>query len=47
MPSPTLAKFISQALAASRQHADAADCVLALAPLMLELIDHNATFLEP
>lgn len=47
MTSPTLARFISQALAASRQHAHAADCVLALAPLMLELIDHSATFLEP
>jgi predicted metal-dependent enzyme (double-stranded beta helix superfamily) len=47
MTSPTLATFIAQATAASRQHTDAADCVLALSPLMLELIDHSDTFLEP
>jgi predicted metal-dependent enzyme (double-stranded beta helix superfamily) len=47
MTSPTLATFIAQATACSQHHADAADCVLALAPLMLDLIDHSDTFLEP
>jgi predicted metal-dependent enzyme (double-stranded beta helix superfamily) len=47
MTSPALAAFIDQASARSRQTPDPADCVLALAPLMLDLIEHAGTFLEP
>jgi len=47
MTSPALESFISEASARSRRHADPADCVLAVAPLMLELIEHAGTFLEP
>jgi 3-mercaptopropionate dioxygenase len=47
MSSPTLASFIAQAAALSRRHSDPADCVLGLAPLMLELIDQADTFLAP
>ena len=47
MTSPALEAFIAQASARSRQTPDAADCVLALAPLMLDLIEHAGTFLEP
>jgi 3-mercaptopropionate dioxygenase len=44
---PTLQSFVSQAAAQTRDRSDPADCVLALAPLMLELIDQATTFLEP
>ena len=47
MTSPALEAFIAQASARSRQTPDAADCVLALAPLMLDLIELAGTFLEP
>jgi predicted metal-dependent enzyme (double-stranded beta helix superfamily) len=47
MSSPALRAFIAQASARSRTTSDAADCVLALAPLMLDLIDQAGTFLEP
>ena len=47
MISPALERFISQAVVRSREHADPADCVLALAPLMLDLIEQAGTFLEP
>ena len=47
MISPALETFITQAAARSRSHSDPADCVLAIAPLMLDLIDKAATFLEP
>ena len=47
MPSPTLQSFIAQAAARSRLLPDPAECVLALAPLMLDLIDQAGTFLEP
>ncbi|MFT3957057.1 MAG: cysteine dioxygenase [Piscinibacter sp.] len=47
MTAPALETFIAQATVRSRLQADAADCVLALAPLMLELIDQAGTFLEP
>lgn len=47
MTSPALEDFIAQAAARSRRQRDPADCVLALAPLMLDLIDHADTFLEP
>jgi 3-mercaptopropionate dioxygenase len=47
MTSLALEGFIAQAIARSRQQPDPADCVLALAPLMLDLIDQAGTFLEP
>jgi len=47
MTSPALETFIAQAAAQSRRQSDPADCVLALAPLMLDLIDQAGTFLEP
>ena len=47
MTSPALERFISHAADRSRGHAEPADCVLALAPLMLELIEQAGTFLEP
>jgi predicted metal-dependent enzyme (double-stranded beta helix superfamily) len=47
MTSPILEGFIAQATARSRLQLKPADCVLALAPLMLDLIDHTDTFLEP
>jgi putative ABC transport system permease protein len=48
MPSPSaLQAFIAQAVARSRERPEPADCVLALAPLMLELIEQAGSFLEP
>jgi len=47
MISTALQAFISQAAARSRAQPDPAECVLALAPLMLDLIDQAGTFLEP
>jgi predicted metal-dependent enzyme (double-stranded beta helix superfamily) len=47
MTSPDLESFIAEAAARSRPQAEPADCVLALAPLMLALIDRAGTFLEP
>lgn len=47
MTSPILEHFIAQAAARSSEHADPADCVIALAPLMLDLIDQVGTFLQP
>jgi 3-mercaptopropionate dioxygenase len=47
MTLPALEGFISQAVRHTRHRSDPADCVLALAPLMLELIGKAATFLEP
>ena len=47
MTSPALDAFIAEAAARSRQQPDPADCVLALAPLMLDLIDQAGSFLEP
>ncbi len=47
MISAALERFISQAAARSRAQSDPADCVLALAPLMLDLIEQAGTFLEP
>ena len=41
-----LDRFISGAVARAREPAPA-DCVLAIAPLMLELVEGAATFLEP
>jgi predicted metal-dependent enzyme (double-stranded beta helix superfamily) len=42
-----LQTFISQAAARSRERTEPADCVLSLAPLMLDLIEHADTFLQP
>jgi predicted metal-dependent enzyme (double-stranded beta helix superfamily) len=39
--------FIAQAVERSRAHPAPADCVLALAPLMLDLLGKAETFLEP
>jgi predicted metal-dependent enzyme (double-stranded beta helix superfamily) len=47
MASSALESFIAQAAAHTRDRSDPADCVLALAPLMLELIERATTFLEP
>ena len=46
MASPALQAFVSQALTRTRDHAAPADCVLALAPLMLDLIERATAFLE-
>lgn len=47
MTSPALDTFVAQAIARSRALTDPADCVLALAPLMLDLIGKAGSFLEP
>ncbi|HEY9102052.1 hypothetical protein [Chitinimonas sp.] len=47
MTSEALQRFIDQANSRSCQQPDPADCVLALAPLMLDLIDQASSFLEP
>ena len=47
MASPALDKFVAESIRVSRALDDPADCVLALAPLMLELIDAAGSFLEP
>src|SRR5678815_3148006 len=47
MTSSALQAFISQAAAQTRDRSEPADCVLALAPLMLELVERATTFLEP
>jgi len=47
MASSALQAFISQAKAQTRNRSEPADCVLALAPLMLDLIERATTFLEP
>ncbi len=47
MASPALDKFVAASIRVSRALDDPADCVLALAPLMLELIDAAGSFLEP
>jgi predicted metal-dependent enzyme (double-stranded beta helix superfamily) len=47
MTSIALQRFIDEADARSHLHGVPADCVLALAPLMLELIEHAGSFLEP
>jgi predicted metal-dependent enzyme (double-stranded beta helix superfamily) len=43
----TLATFIEHASAHTRDRPEPADCVLALAPLMLALADEASAFLEP
>ena len=47
MTAPTIADFIARASVLSRDHQDPADCVLALAPLMLEIVGQSDRFLEP
>jgi len=47
MTSFALEGFIAQSSARGRLQSQPADCVLALAPLMLDLIDHAGTFLQP
>ena len=47
MTSHVLESFFNQATAQSHLQATPADCVLALAPLMLDLIGHADTFLQP
>jgi len=47
MISSALERFIYQAASRSRKQTEPADCVLALAPLMLDLIEQAGTFLEP
>lgn len=47
MSAATLEAFISRASAQSGGQIDPADCVLRLAPLMLDLIDDADSFLEP
>ncbi len=42
-----LEEFIAEAVARSRAQPAPADCVLALAPLMLDLLGSAGTFLEP
>ena len=42
-----LQAFIAQAVARSHAQPEPADCVLALAPLMLDLIEQAGSFLEP
>ncbi|HEY6512465.1 MAG TPA: cysteine dioxygenase [Burkholderiaceae bacterium] len=42
-----LAAFIAQAIERCHEPLEPADCVLSLAPLMLDLIEHAGTFLEP
>jgi predicted metal-dependent enzyme (double-stranded beta helix superfamily) len=47
MASSVLGSFVAQAAAVARDRLDPADCVLALGPLMLELVERATTFLEP
>ncbi|RQH04400.1 cysteine dioxygenase [Paraburkholderia dinghuensis] len=47
MTSHVLDSFINQATARSHLRSEPADSVLALAPLMLDLVEHAGTFLQP
>lgn len=47
MNTPALERFILEATRISREHPEPADCVHALAPLMLGLIGQAGSFLEP
>lgn len=44
---PALREFVSQAALRARDHSDPAECVLALAPMMLEFINRAGMLLEP
>ena len=45
--SAVLERFIDGAVTRSREHPAPADCVLEIAPLMLELLEGASTFLRP
>ncbi|MEN9628931.1 MAG: hypothetical protein RJA10_2158 [Pseudomonadota bacterium] len=45
--SPALQAFIDEALAHAAAHADPSDAVLAIAPLMMRLLQHAGSFLRP
>jgi predicted metal-dependent enzyme (double-stranded beta helix superfamily) len=45
--SPALQAFIDEALAQAAAHADPSDAVLAIAPLMMRLLQHAGSFLRP
>lgn len=47
MHPPALEAFIAEAVARSSRQPDPAECVQALAPLMLDLVDEAQTFLTP
>jgi predicted metal-dependent enzyme (double-stranded beta helix superfamily) len=47
MKTSPLEGFVAQTTARCRDLSDPADCVLALAPLMLDLIEKSQTFLRP
>jgi 3-mercaptopropionate dioxygenase len=47
MSRAALDRFIAQASACAHELAEPADCVQAIAPLMFDLIEHAAGFLEP
>jgi predicted metal-dependent enzyme (double-stranded beta helix superfamily) len=47
MTSPALERFIARSVACARAHAEPADCVLAIAPLMLDLVASAGSFLQP
>jgi len=47
MSASALERFVAQAQARAREGAEPADCVLSLAPLMLELVEQAGSFLQP
>ncbi|HEY4066333.1 MAG TPA: cysteine dioxygenase family protein [Burkholderiaceae bacterium] len=47
MVSPALDKFIAASKACAARHAEPADCVAAIVPLMCELLEHADSFLAP
>ncbi len=47
MSTTRLSEFIARANTLIRQQTQAVDCVMALAPLMLELVKHATEFLKP
>jgi predicted metal-dependent enzyme (double-stranded beta helix superfamily) len=47
MMSAALETFIAKVVCQCRAQPEPADCVLALAPVMLELLEHAGSFLEP
>ncbi|MES2103744.1 MAG: cysteine dioxygenase family protein [Pseudomonadota bacterium] len=47
MNAPALQSMLSRAAALTRDRPDPADCVLALAPLMEEMLEQAASFLKP
>ena len=47
MTSPALEAFVTEATKRASDHSEPADCVLAIAPLMLDLIRHATAFLQP